>query len=76
MNYDFVNTARETFLPPSLNFHGLLGYGEETRNFGQVTLLWDDLTLWHKELETTFKVESEMASASVQLEQETDLVKI
>ena len=68
MNYDFVNTAREVFFPPSLNYHGLLGFAEETRDFGHRTLFFDDLTLWHKSITTTFKVESEMASASFQLE--------
>ena len=76
MNYDFVNTAREAFIPPSLNYYGLLGFQEETRDFGQVTLLYDDLTLWHRSISTTFQVESEMASASIQLEQENDLVKV
>ena len=76
MQYDFVNTAREVFFPASLNYHGLLGYKEETRDFGLVTLFYDDLTLWHKTISTTFTVESEMASVSIQLEQETDLVKM
>lgn len=76
MQYDFVNTAREVFFPASLNYHGLLGYKEETRDFGLVTLFYDDLTLWHKTISTTFTVQSEMASVSLQLEQETDLVKV
>ena len=76
MDYDFVNTAREVFFPPSLNYYGLLGFEEETRDFGQVTLFYDDLTLWHKKISTTFRVDSEMASGSIQLEQEDELVKM
>ena len=76
LDYDLVNTAREVFFPHSLNYYGLLGFREETRDFGQVTLLYDDLTLWHRSISTTFQVESEMASVAVQLEQETELVKM
>ena len=32
--YDYVNTAREVFLPPNLNFYGLFGYATEMVNFG------------------------------------------
>ena len=76
MKYDFVNVPREVFLPGSLNYHGLLGVGDETHDFGHVTLFWDDLTLWHKNIQTVFQVQSEMASISIQIEQETDLVKV
>ena len=76
VDYDFVNTAREVFFPHSLNYYGLLGFQEETRDFGQVTLLYDDLTLWHRSISSTFQVESEMASAAVQVEQEDALVKV
>lgn len=76
MHYDFVNVPREAFLPPSLNFHGLLGTAGETRDFGHVTLLFDDLTLWHNSVTTTFTVESEIGSFAAQLEQGTDLIKL
>lgn len=76
MKYDFVNVPREAFLPGHLNYHGLLGSGDETHDFGHITLFWDDLTLWHKSLQTVFQVQSEMASVSIQLEQGTDLVKV
>ena len=76
MKYDFVNVPREAFLPGHLNYHGLLGTGDETHDFGHITLFWDDLTLWHKQLDSLFTVESEMASVSIQIEQETDLVKM
>ena len=65
MLYDFVNVPREAFIPPSLNYYGLLGYQEETYDFGQVTIFYDDLTLWHYSVETTFMVQSEMSSLSV-----------
>ena len=67
---------REAFLPGSLNYHGLLGLGDETHDFGHVTLFWDDLTLWHKRISTLFSVYSESASVAVQLEQATDLIKL
>jgi hypothetical protein len=56
--YDYVNTAREVFLPPNLNFYGLFGYATEMVNFGQLTLFWDDLVLWNDKKETTFSVAS------------------
>ena len=65
MKYDFVNVPREAFLPGHLNYHGLLGSGDETHDFGHITLFWDDLTLWHKSLQTLFQVQSEMASVSI-----------
>ena len=68
MKYDFVNVPREAFLPGHLNYHGLLGTGDETHDFGHITLFWDDLTLWHKQLDSLFTVESEMASVSIQIE--------
>lgn len=76
MKYDFVNVPREVFLPGSLNYHGLLGVGDETHDFGHITLFWDDLTLWHKNIQTVFQVQSEMASVSIQIEQSTDLIKV
>jgi hypothetical protein len=63
-------------LPGNLNYHGMLGVGDETHDYGHVTLFWDDLTLWHKSVTTLFQVASQMTSLSIQLEQETDLVKI
>jgi len=65
MKYDYVNVPREAFLPGNLNYHGLLGSGDETHDFGHITLFWDDLTLWHKSISTVFSVQSEMASMSV-----------
>lgn len=76
LKFDFINVSREVFLPGSLNYHGLLGVGDETHDFGHITLLWDDLTLWHDRISTTFTVASEMASVAVQVEQPTDLVKV
>ena len=76
LKYDFVNVPREAFLPSSLNYHGLLGVGDETHDYGHVTLFWDDLTLWHKSVSTVFQVQSQMTSVSIQLEQETSLVMI
>ena len=76
MKYDYVNVPREAFLPGHLNYHGLLGVGDETHDFGHVTLFWDDLTLWHKNIYTVFQVQSQMASISIQLEQPSDLVKV
>jgi len=67
---------REAFLPSSLNYHGLLGVGDETHDYGHVTLFWDDLTLWHKSVTTVFQVQSQMTSVSIQLEQETSLVML
>ena len=58
MKYDYVNVPREAFLPGHLNYHGLLGVGDETHDFGHVTLFWDDLTLWHKNIYSTFQVQS------------------
>ena len=69
-----MNVPRESFIPGHLNYHGMLGYGDETHDFGHITLFWDDLTLWHRAITTLFEVTSEMASVSMQLEQETDLV--
>ena len=76
MRYDAVNLPREVFLPGHLNYHGMFGVSDETHDFGHVTLFWDDLTLWHKSIATQFKVESEMGSLAIQLEQADDLVKI
>ena len=60
-----VNVPREVFLPSSLNYHGLLGVGEETHDYGHRTLFWDDLTLWHKSISTIFQVMSEMTSVAI-----------
>ncbi len=56
--YDYVNTAREVFLPPDLNFYGLFGYASEMLNYGQMTLFWDDLVLWADEKQSAFSVAS------------------
>lgn len=76
MQFDYVNVPREAFLPTNLNYHGMLGVGDETHDFGHVTLLWDDLTLWHTSRVVLFHVESTMTSVAIQVEQSTDLVKI
>ena len=65
MNLDFMNVARDSFIPKSLNYIGLLGYGKQSKDFGQLTLFYDDVALV-KELKTiTFSVESEMTSLTV-----------
>ena len=56
---------REAFLPGNLNYHGLLGVGDETHDYGHVTLFWDDLTLWHKSVSTLFTLSSTMTSLSI-----------
>ena len=76
IRYDFVNVPREVFLPSFLNYHGLLGVGDETHDFGHTTLFWDDLTLWHHKIDTLFQVQSEMVSVSIQLEQLGEQVMI
>jgi hypothetical protein len=68
MKLDLINVSREDFIPPSLNFFGLLGWRGDTRDFGQTVLFYDDVTLWKEKKETTFRVMSEMASISIQLE--------
>jgi hypothetical protein len=62
--------AREAFIPEFFNYMGLLGYGPESKNFGQITLFYDDVTLWKETKVTKFSVESEMTSLSIQLEQD------
>lgn len=44
-----VTASREVFLPASLNYYGLLGFGQELQNFDSTTLFYDDLVLWHEE---------------------------
>jgi hypothetical protein len=48
----------------------------ETTRYGQVTLFYDDLTLWHPKKETTFVVRSNDSSLSIQMEQGGDEVKM
>ena len=68
MKLDLINVSREDFIPPSLNFFGVLGWRGDTKDFGQTVLFYDDVTLWREKKETTFRVMSEMASISIQLE--------
>jgi hypothetical protein len=56
---------REVFVPSFLNYHGLIGVGDETHDFGHTTLFWDDLTLWHHHIDTLFHVQSHMTSISI-----------
>lgn len=73
--FDYVNTAREVFLPPALNFYGLLGYATEMVNFGQLTLFWDDLVLWEENKHTKFSVASD-SILTVHLEQDRKNVHV
>lgn len=45
MTLDFINVAREVFLPNSLNYMGLIGSEAESKDFGQLTIFYDDITL-------------------------------
>lgn len=62
---DLINVAREAFLPKSLNYLGLLGVGQGSKDFGQVTLFYDDCTLMKALRNIRFAVQSEQASVSV-----------
>jgi hypothetical protein len=73
MSLDFINVGREVFLPKSLNYMGLLGSESESKDFGQVTIFYDDITLVKDVKKIQFQVTSEMASISIQLEQEDRL---
>jgi|688.fasta_scaffold98901_1 hypothetical protein len=70
MNFEYINVAREAFIPSSFNYMGLLGYGAQSKDFGQITLFYDDVTLWKELKVITFSVASEMTSLSIQLEQD------
>jgi hypothetical protein len=52
---------------------GLLGSESESKDFGQVTIFYDDITLVKDVKKIQFQVTSEMASISIQLEQEDRL---
>lgn len=65
--YDMIKTSREVFLPDTLNYHGLLGYEGETKDFGEVILFYDDLSLYHPVHRSMFRVQSEIASFSMQV---------
>ncbi len=49
---------------------GLFGYGDQSKDFGQITLFYDDLALVKDKKVIEFQIKSEMASLSIQLEQE------
>lgn len=49
---------------------GLFGYRDQSKDFGQITLFYDDLALVKDKKVIEFQVKSEMASLSIQLEQE------
>lgn len=34
MDFEYINVAREAFIPESFNYMGLLGYGPESKDFG------------------------------------------
>lgn len=70
MSLDFINVSREVFLPKSLNYMGMLGSESESKDFGQLSIFYDDITLVKDFKKIYFKVTSEMASISIQLEQE------
>jgi hypothetical protein len=50
--------SRQAFLPPDLNFYGLLGYEEEAVD--PVTLFFEDLVLRSAERTTRFLMASDM----------------
>lgn len=56
MQYLPVMAYREVFMPSSLNYCGLLGYGAELQDFDSATIFYDDMALWHKEKVTRFSV--------------------
>jgi len=51
--YEPIIASRGVFLPPSLNYYGLLGYKEE---IDSVSLFYDDLVLLSQEKQVKFTV--------------------
>jgi hypothetical protein len=75
LNYEYVNASRVAFMPPFLNFYGLLGYDREMVNYGQTSVFFDDLELGHEGYETTLRVASD-ALLTIHLEQDAKNVHV
>ena len=53
MAYEPITASRDVFLPPTLNYYGLLGYKEE---IDSVSLFYDDLVLLGEKKQVKFTV--------------------
>ena len=63
-------------MPPSLNYLGLLGLTDAAKNFGEVTLFFDDLGLTYKEAISEFSVASDEIMMIAQIQQDEERVAV